>query len=130
VASWIARYRHAVTHALGGADPLTPGAIGAAVAGAAPTAHATSHATGGADPLTPGAIGAAVAGAAPTAHATSHATGGADPLTVERYSGAILALGTGVLSDVNGVGQTLLIAPAPCTLTGLWIYHRGTSVPR
>lgn len=57
---------HASTHASGGADPVSPAAIGAVATNdsrltdaRAPTAHKSSHASGGADALTPAAIGAA-----------------------------------------------------------------------
>jgi hypothetical protein len=77
---------HAATHATAGADPVTPGAIGAATSGhthpaAAPAAHAASHATGGSDALAPAAIGAV-----PTTRQVTSGTGlsGGGDLTADR----------------------------------------------
>lgn len=56
---------HAASHASNGTDPLTPTAIGAALASHnhasayAPFTHANRHATGGGDSITPVSIGAA-----------------------------------------------------------------------
>ena len=72
---------HAASHATGGSDVVTPGAIGAATSGhshgpSAPAAHALTHASGGTDPVAPADIGAAdaVHGNHPTPTSAAPAT--------------------------------------------------------
>ncbi len=102
---------HALNHSEFGSDPLTPGAIGAALAvhthvisysslsgipsSFVPSLHASTHNSGGTDPISPTSIGAAnlahthpwnnISGApatyAPSAHASTHAAAGSDPVT-------------------------------------------------
>ena len=117
-------------YSTGGGQALVAGDVGAAVAGAAPTAHAGSHATGQPDVVTPGSIGAAVAGAAPATHAASHATGQPDALT----PAAIGASDTGhthadVISLARG-GANLTQAPAAQTLGAAETVDTSTGITR
>ncbi len=102
---------HALNHSEFGSDPLTPGAIGAALAihshtiaysaltgipsSFVPSAHASTHNSGGTDPISPTSIGAANLAHThpwsnisntpltypPAAHASTHAAAGSDPVT-------------------------------------------------
>lgn len=89
---------HAERHAAGGADAITPAAIGAAAA-----AHAARHAAGGADAVTPAAIGAAQ-------KATRTAT-----LTTAGWA----ASGDAFTQQVNVTGVTaandVIVSPAPAS---------------
>lgn len=88
---------------------VTAGQI-AALGGGTPSLHAATHATGGADPITPAAIGAIAEGDSrltnartPNAHASSHASNGADPITPAAI-GAAAASHTHVLANVSDAG--------------------------
>jgi len=88
---------------------VTLGSI-AALGGGPPASHATSHGSGGADPITPAAIGAVATSDArltnsrtPTAHAASHAAGAADAITPASINAAA-ASHTHVLSSITDAG--------------------------
>lgn len=119
---------HAASHGTGGADPISPSAIGAA---AADHAHGGISADGKVGsvsglPLVTGAAGAVTVGAfgtsagtfcegndaritgsrTPTAHAASHATGGSDAITASSIGAAASSHAHGNITSAGAIGTT------------------------
>lgn len=113
---------HADSHAEGGSDPLTPGAIGAVAVDdtrlsdpRTPTAHAASHATGGADPISPSAIGAAPASHTHSGAAITSGTVAYPRLPVGTTAGTVAA-GDHTHADTGGAGGGYVAGTVPANL--------------
>jgi hypothetical protein len=119
---------HAASHGTGGADPITPSAIGAAAAdhahggisadGKVGSAAGLPLVTGAAGVVTVGSFGtssgtfcegndARITGSrTPTAHAASHATGGTDAIAYSDIGAAAASHTHGNITNAGAIGTT------------------------
>ena len=116
---------HQSTHAIGGADPITPAAIGAAasshthaigdITGVGTAAIRNIPATGNAanNEIVIGTDTRLTNARTPTSHSSTHASGGADPITPAAI-GAAPSSHTHALGDITGVG-TAAVRNIPTT---------------